>query len=192
MSGRCKIAKASVGVSLGLRTNSASFYSPFLVDPSTFHHTVSTKKQIAMGATKSIYNGDVLNYSPARSYDFSRSYAVVVSGDTFNPCGHMLLNAGGRGGWYFHIAERKGYPRYMGQTGYERYLRENGKTEISRTFVPLRYPQRSMAKLVDLLSMQWSWWLLPNNCASFVEDVLQAGGTSAGLITNCPSREVFR
>ncbi len=145
-----------------------------------------------MGATSSTYNGDVLNYSPARSYDFSRSYAIVVSGASWNPCGHMVLNVGGHDGWYFHIAERKGYPRYMGESGYQRYLTENGKVEISRTSVSLTHPQRAMAKLMELLSKKWSWWLLPNNCATFVEEVLQAGGTTAGLYSNCPAREVFR
>ena len=178
-SGRCKVEEQS---------------SPF---PELYQSNYSApfnnaKSLITMSSKASPYSGNVINYSPAKSYDFSRSYAIVVSGATWNPCGHLLLNVGGYGGWYFHIAETKGYPRLMDQLGYQRYIHENNKNELSRTFVPLKYPQRSMVKLVELLSRKWSWWLLPNNCASFVEEVLQAGGTTAGLYSNCPAREVFR
>jgi hypothetical protein len=136
------------------------------------------------------YEGDHINFCQA--FDFTRSYAVVVSGAKWNPCGHMLLNTGGGGGWYFHVAEARGRPKFMGEDGYKRYLAENGKKEISRTFVKISDPGACNRKLEELLLKQWTWFLLPNNCASFVEDVLQAGGTKAGLYSNCPTRETFR
>jgi hypothetical protein len=56
-----------------------------------------------------------------RPFDFKHAFAVVVTGATWNPCGHMLLNTGGSGGWYFHVAERKGNPRFMRADGYRAY-----------------------------------------------------------------------
>jgi hypothetical protein len=138
------------------------------------------------------YDGDVLDHCPASGYgDFSQVNAVVVSGAKWNPCGHALLNVGGRGGWYYHVNELRGYPRYMDEAGYRRYLRENGKREVNRQRVPLPDPDGALAKLEGLLAEKWTWFVLPNNCASFVEDVLQAGGADAGLYSNCPTRENF-
>lgn len=125
-------------------------------------------------------------------FDFSKSYAVVVSGADWNPCGHLLLNTGGLGGYYFHIAEFYGYPKYMDETGYKRYLKENGKEELSRIHVPISNPQACMLKLEELLIKKWRWGGVPNNCASFVEEILQAGGSTAGLYSNCPTKEIFR
>ena len=93
------------------------------------------------------YQGDLIKQ--CQQFKFGDANAVVVSGSSWNPCGHMLLNTGGPNGYYFHIAEVKGRPRYMDHDGYKRYLEENDKRE-------------------------------------------QAGGTSAGLYSNCPSRETFR
>lgn len=136
------------------------------------------------------YDGDHINV--CKVFDFTRAYAVVVSGARWNPCGHMLLNTGGVGGWYFHVAEVRGRPKFMDEAGYKRYLTENGKKEISRTFVKIPDPGACNRKLEELLLKQWTWFLLPNNCVSFVEDVLQAGGTKAGLYSNCPTRETFK
>jgi hypothetical protein len=138
------------------------------------------------------YSGDYMTECPHTPFDFSNAYAVVVSGAKWNPCGHLILNTGGRGGWYFHVAEIRDYPKFMGEAGYRRYLREHGKSEISRTRVALPDPAGAMEKLEELMSEHWTWGVLPHNCSSFVEDVLQAGGTSAGLYSNCPTREVFK
>lgn len=136
------------------------------------------------------YQGDHITF--CSQFDFSRAYAVVVSGAALNPCGHMILNTGGAGGWYFHIAEVRGRPRFMNEEGYRRYLKENDKRELSRTHVAIPKPDAANAKLEDLLIKQWTWFLLPNNCASFLEDVVQAGGSKAGLYTNCPRLEHFQ
>ena len=137
-----------------------------------------------------VYDGDHINF--CENFNFNCAYAVVVSGAMLNPCGHLLLNTGGVGGWYFHVADLRGRPKFMDEKGYNLYLKENKKKELSRTFVRIPDPAASNRKLEQLLQEQWTWFILPNNCASFVEDVLQAGGTDAGLYSNCPSREKFR
>jgi len=111
----------------------------------------------------------------------------------------MLLNLGGKWGWvsgrraaYFHVAELRGYPRYMDEVGYQRYLQENGKKELSRRRVYVPNPAGAANKLAELLSKEWIWFVLPNNCANFVEEVLQAGGVRAGLYSNCPTAEEFK
>jgi hypothetical protein len=136
------------------------------------------------------YVGDVMHQCLIQSFDFRHAYAVVVTGATWNPCGHMLLNTGG--GWYFHVAERKGNPRFMREAGYRRYVTEHGKQEVRRTFLHIPNPEASYQKLEELLAKQWTWFVLPNNCASFVEDVVRAGGSNAGLYFNCPSQEQFK
>lgn len=139
-----------------------------------------------------VYEGEVLDRCGLLKMSFDHAFAVVVSGARWNPCGHLLLNVGGGCGYYCHVAEVKGFPRYMNEAGFRKYLTTNGKRELRRTFVPLSSPAKAYAKAEQLLSMPWSWWLLPHNCATFVEEVLQAGGTSAGLYSNCPTREIFR
>lgn len=136
------------------------------------------------------YTGDIMQQCFLQPFDFKRAFVVVVSGASWNPCGHTLLNTGG--GWYFHAAERKGNPRFMRERDYQRYLKEHQKRELRRIFVPVPDPEGAHFKLQELLAKQWSWFMLPNNCASFVEDVVQAGGSNAGLYFNCPSREQFK
>jgi hypothetical protein len=79
----------------------------------------------------------------------------------------------------------------MREDGYRRYLQDHEKRELRRTVVPIHHPERAQQKLDELLAKQWSWFVIPNNCASFVEDVVQAGGSASGLYFNCPSRERF-
>lgn len=141
---------------------------------------------------KAPYVGEILYQCLGEGFDFSRTHAVVVSGAIWNPCGHMLLNTGGIEGWYFHVAEKVGNPRFMRESGYRRYLDEHGKRELSRKFVAIPRPADSQEKLDRLLAKQWWWFVVPNNCASFVEDIVRAGGSSAGLYFNCPSREAFK
>ncbi len=136
------------------------------------------------------YSGDPITF--CSNFDFTKAFAIVVSGAKWNPCGHMLLNTGGIGGSYFHVAEVRGLPKYMNEAGYRRYLLESRKKELSRTYVRIPKPNASNEKLQDLLIQKWTWFLLPNNCARFVEVVMQAGGTDAGLYSNCPSGEVFK
>ena len=136
------------------------------------------------------YEGDPMNES--RAFSFTSTNAVVVSGVAVNPCGHLILNLGGSPGDYFHVSELYGYPRYMNEDGYQRYLKENGKKELRRWTVTITKPDEANAKLDQLMSEKWFWGLLPHNCAAFVEDVVQAGGSSAGLYFNCPTAEAFR
>lgn len=136
------------------------------------------------------YIGEVMLQCHAQMFDFRHTNAIVVSGASLNPCGHMLLSTGG--GWYFHVAVRKGPPRYMREPGYARYLKDHGKRQLRRTPVRVPEPEAAHRKLEELLGKPWSWWVLPNNCASFVEDVVRAGGSKAGLYFNCPVAERFR
>lgn len=143
-----------------------------------------------MSEVKNPYLGETMYQCLITPFDFRVTKAVVVSGAPWNPCGHMLLNTAG--GWYFHVAEIRGRPRYMREEGYKRFLRENHKHELSRTSLHIPKPMAAHNKLEELLSKPWNWYVLPNNCASFIEDVIEAGGLDLGLISNCPSRETFK
>jgi len=137
------------------------------------------------------YEGDLAVECPSHAHDFSNTWVIVVSGAAINPCGHMILNVGGIGGTYVHVAGVRGFPRFMSEMGYRRYLTENGKKELRRARVPISKPDAAMVKLEWLLSQKWTWGVLPHNCAAFVEDVVRAGGSNAGLYLNCPTIETF-
>jgi hypothetical protein len=135
------------------------------------------------------YEGEIMHQCQLHPVDFKSTYVVVVSGDGPNFCGHMILHAGA---FYFHVAGWNDPPRYMMANGFNRYLKETGKREIRRTFVKVPNPRGSHEKLEELLATKWRWLVLPHNCASFCEDVLAAGGSKAGLYSNCPALESFR
>lgn len=135
------------------------------------------------------YNGDEMVLCPLKTADFKHTCAVIVSGDGINLCGHALLHVGDS--WYFHVAGKNDLPKFMQESGYKRYLKENGKREIRRWIIKLTKPEGAHKKLEELLAKKWRWLVLPNNCASFVEEIVQAGGSTAGQIFNCPSIEPF-
>jgi hypothetical protein len=135
------------------------------------------------------YEGDEMILCPLDITDFKHTCAVIVSGDGPNFCGHTLLHVGSS--WYFHVAGRNSLPKFMHESGYQRYLKETAKHEIRRWIVKLPNPQGAHQKLHELMKKQWLWLVLPNNCTSFVEEVMQAGGSKAGMYFNCPSAEPF-
>ncbi|OMH33828.1 hypothetical protein [Motiliproteus sp. MSK22-1] len=118
--------------------------------------------------------------------DMTKSYAVIVSGDGINFCGHALLNVGGKGGYYFHVAGIHDYPKYMRQEEYDKYLIDTKKEEIGRYYKRLAKPQSAYDELVRVMQKKWLWGVLPNNCIAFVEQILQSGGSSFGIFSNCP------
>ena len=138
------------------------------------------------------YEGDRMNACPTIPYNFAETYAVVVSGDGPNFCGHLMLRVGLDGSaMYMHVAGMRTEPRQMNESGYQRYLSDTGKRELKRFRVKISRPNQAMLELEQLLFVKWMWGLLPHNCASFVEKIVAAGGSSAGLYLNCPSLEKF-
>lgn len=135
------------------------------------------------------YEGDEMILCPLHSSDFKHTCAVIVSGDGPNFCGHALLHVGNA--WYFHVAGRNSLPKFMHESSYQRYLKETGKREIRRWIVKLSNTQGAHQKLHELMKKQWLWLAVPNNCASFIEEVVQAGGSKAGMYFNCPAAEPF-
>lgn len=122
------------------------------------------------------YEGEILTQCPAGMYDFSRTYAVLVSGARLNPYGHMLLNTGGPGGRYFHVSDVFGRPRTMTETEFQRYLASNKKTIVSVIRVAVSRPRDSQIKLEQLLSSNWAWGAIMHNCETMVEEIVVAGG----------------
>jgi hypothetical protein len=122
------------------------------------------------------YEGEELNYCPPKMFDFTKAFAVVVSGASFNPYGHMLLNTGGRIGMYFQVAGVNTRPLFMNETGYQRYLSETKKIELKRFSVFIPHPEASQLKLEQILNRNWHWGAVVNNCETLVEDIIVAGG----------------
>lgn len=142
------------------------------------------------------YEGEILNACGVINIDFSDAYIVAVSGDGPNICGHLLIYSTKGGGYYFHVTgdpkgkglgRLRGYPMYMNDAGYRRYLRDTGKTELRRRPVDLPNPAGAFLYVEKLLSEEWTWAVLPHNCVSFVEAIIDAGGGSWGSYSNCPA-----
>ena len=133
------------------------------------------------------YHGEALNQCGGLDLDLSKASVVAVTGDGPNVCGHLLLFVNSGGGFYFHVAEFRGRPRYMTQGGFRRYLRESGKTEIRRLPVAIPDPDAALRYLEQLTSQNWTWLVLPNNCVAFVEEVFAAGGGTWASSSNCPA-----
>lgn len=47
------------------------------------------------------YDGEGLSMCLPQAFDFANTTAIVVSGDRWNPCGHMLLKVGESVPYYF-------------------------------------------------------------------------------------------
>lgn len=136
------------------------------------------------------------------SLDFSQVSVVFVDnvGD-FNPCGHVLLYVGGGFGHYFHKpglsvgfdgkldlkgeGPLKQSVHYFDGTEFSKYLSTDGKKETYRIKINLSNPDKAKAELENYLSSPTWYLLLPQNCVTFVENILIAGGHS-GNLNQCP------
>ena len=147
------------------------------------------------------YEGELLSECP-QGLDFSLTQAVVVSGASWNPCGHMILCVGNSSdtSWYFHVAgagvrEVYGvyaYPKFMREEGYQRYLLENSKRELRRLDAMISNPDGARTRLMILMADKWFCGVLPHNCAGFVKEVIRAGGGDLSVLLNCPDQEFLR
>lgn len=133
------------------------------------------------------YDGETLDTCGSIELDLSQASVVAVSGDGPNVCGHLLVFVNSGGAYYFHVARLHDRPRYMDQTGYRRYLTESGKSEIRRVAIPLPNPDAAFRYLESLMSGNWTWLVLPNNCVAFCEEVIKAGGGEWSSWSNCPA-----
>ena len=145
---------------------------------------------------RSSYEGEVVNScSDPSIYNCSQAYAIVVSGASANPFGHMILNFGGPGGYYFHKCQLHGYALLMTQAGFSRYCVEEDppKVVLSRMRVSIPDPDAALRKLESILQDKEYWLVVPHNCVDFCERVLQAGGAKNpdgspwGLYSNLPT-----
>jgi hypothetical protein len=122
------------------------------------------------------YEGELLRLCPAQMFKFGATYAVIVSGMKTNPYGHMLLNTGGPGGTYFQVSEFHGQPRFMNESQFQRYLKEQDKYIITVVPIQIPYPEKAQLKLETLLSEKWLWGVVVHNCETLVEEIVMAGG----------------
>lgn len=135
------------------------------------------------------YYGEHLHRCLVHMFDWNVTQVIIVSGDSWNPCGHAMLRVGASpNAYYFHVAPPViSKPRYMREDGFQRYLEEHGKKVLDRIQTHIPYPEKAQAKLDELLNANWIWLAIPSNCASFVERVIQAGGSQLGTWLQCPT-----
>ena len=109
---------------------------------------------------------------------------VKLNGHPVNPCGHAILRAGH---YYFHIDGPVEHPWYLDEAGFKRYLNENDKTVERRILAVLPNPDGARRKMDQLMANDWRWWGVLHNCATFVEEILAAGGwPHLRSYGNCP------
>lgn len=137
------------------------------------------------------YEGASMLVCPLELSDFQHVCAVIVSGHKVNPCGHTLLHVGESWSWYVNIAGPYKLPKFIPESNYKRYLKENGKREIRRWHIKLPNPKGSHDKLHELMDKPWLWGAVVHNCTSFAEEVVRAGSSKAGQYFNCPIAEPF-
>jgi hypothetical protein len=133
------------------------------------------------------YEGEPLTYCPV-NLDLSRVEMIVVSGSGINAAGHALLYVP-KQGLYFQIAGVYTYPTMMDELGFKRYLTENSKRILGRNIYSLPSPAGAYNELMLSTSKKWVWGGVINNCATFVQDIIRAGGSSA-TISNLPTRNL--
>lgn len=133
------------------------------------------------------YEGDLMDACGVFALDFRKIAVVAVSGSGPNLCGHLILYSEANGGYYFHVAGVRGYPRYMSEANYRRYLAENGKRELMRRHLVLPNPAGAASYMERALSAMWVWWAIPHNCVAFCEEVIAAGGGKWTSYSNCPA-----
>ncbi len=133
------------------------------------------------------YEGEVLNACGVVQVDLTKIAVVAVSGSGPNLCGHLILYSPSRGGYYFHVADLYGPPRYMNASQYHRYLRANKKRELLRRYLELPDPRSAEQCLESLMASDWAWLILPHNCVRFCEVIIEAGGAEWGSYSNCPT-----
>jgi hypothetical protein len=136
------------------------------------------------------YIGDELNGKPLpNNLDWSRTEVVLVSGDFWNPCGHVLLFVGGGFGHYFQYATVSvyGFATYIdSEANYKRFLFENKKVEFSRKRLTIPEPKKAEERLTKLMHNRWAYGLFVHNCATFTEEVVKAGGNFWDFPDACP------
>jgi hypothetical protein len=137
------------------------------------------------------YEGAAMIVCPLEVSDFKHVCAVIVTGSGINACGHTLLHIGQGWSWYVHIAGPYKAPKFMPESNYMRYLKENGKREIRRWPIKLPNPKGAHEKLHELIQKPWLWGAVVHNCTSFAEEVVRAGGSNAVQYFNCPAAEPF-
>jgi hypothetical protein len=130
------------------------------------------------------YVGRHLFSCNAIPFDWRHTWLIVVSGDGPNFCGHALLKAGF---YYFHVDGWANRPYYLTEAEYRRYLTEGGKTELFKRSIYIPFPEQAQRKLEELSAKPWHWRIIPNNCASYVEDIFAAGGADDSILMNCPA-----
>lgn len=138
-------------------------------------------------ATVWTLNGRELESCDVDLFRYKDFHLVLVTGMSVNKCGHVLLNLGGKGGHYLHIADWQRRPFYLDESHYQTYLAVNHKTEIKRYRMSVPFPHHALTKMEQLISREWQHLIAWHNCATFVEMILKAGGVPFSIVANCPT-----
>lgn len=114
---------------------------------------------------------------------------TIVSGDGVNACGHMLVRMPAETGGtesVFHIGDVHDFPYWMPASKFPLYLTDNKKKLLGRKSIVLPRSQDAEAYLSKTILDKWFWGAVANNCVSFCEEYISAGGADYTMWTNCP------
>lgn len=131
------------------------------------------------------YQGRHINMCVKNAFVRGRVEVIIVNGTFPNYCGHALLNVQGYG--IVHISGMFKKPYFLAHfEEFHRYLRDNNKTVLDRYNFVLPNPDGASRRFYQLTYEPWRWLGLVHNCATFIRDILAAGGIASFYPANCP------
>src|SRR3990167_2272536 len=97
-----------------------------------------------------------------------------ISGMDINPFYHALLFVGKAG--FFHINSMSGHPTHLSIQHFNDFLARKKRKFFGVHFTDIKNTNALLEKLNELVQNNWYWGGVIHNCASFVREVLTAGG----------------
>lgn len=150
----------------GLATTASYSCMEYIGMPALFNTVKDNKADLSISRA---------NYITEKIIDEINEFTIVyITAPNPNPYGHVLLGLGDKG--YIHINALYDKPQYIPVEAFNDYLNEQGRVVLGVQQVYVPDIEKAREKLRELCNQSWLWRLYWNNCVSFADTVLHAGG----------------
>jgi hypothetical protein len=132
-----------------------------------------------------MYDGKIMVGIPLpKDLRWAETRLILMEGSTL--CGHAVLQIGD---YYFHFAgpSRVEYPKMFTAGEFKAYLSQRGKHVIGYYNMDIAFPKLAEAELRNLLDRKWQTFVIAHNCATFVKEIIYAGGNRRPFQESCPT-----
>ncbi len=150
----------------GLATTASYSCMEYIGMPALFN-TMKDNKADLSSACANYITDEIIN-------EIKEFTIVYITAPNPNPYGHVLLGLGDKG--YIHINALYDRPQYIPVEAFNDYLNEQGRVVLGVQQVYVPDMKKAREKLSELCHQSWLWRLYWNNCVSFADTVLHAGG----------------